>query len=345
MQHIRYSAAACQTDQPNPVERREMRRNTDRICSMIDSAVAGSAPFLPVRLVVFPEFAHAAPVFATAAELHEKLAVEIPNEHTERLEQKAREHDIYIQTGTMLERDARWPGHVFNTTCLIGPEGVVYKYRKVNTWIPYEVHTSPHDLEGYDEPLFPVADTPIGRIGCAICYDWLFPESLRQLAANGAEVLVRVSAYMDPWGATAPMDWWTVINRARAMENMAYVVAANQGASLKHYPPYSWPGGSQVVDFEGRVLAEASAGPGERIVVAPVDISALRHERAARRGHHMLAHLRTEAYPVYSAHQYPPMLAEQQAARAATQHTPSYERNNELIDAAKRQLPSSEVEK
>jgi predicted amidohydrolase len=150
-----------------------MRQNTDRMLSMIDSAVAGSAPFLPVRLVVFPEFAHAAPVFAEASRLIDKLAVEIPNEHTDRIEKKAREHGVYIQTGTMLEIDKRWKGALFNTTCLIGPEGILYKYRKVNTWIPYEVHTSPHDIEGYDEPLFPVADTPIGRIGCAVCYDCL----------------------------------------------------------------------------------------------------------------------------------------------------------------------------
>src|SRR5918997_3975208 len=117
MEHIRYSVAACQTSMPNPVERCEMRRNTDRLLSMIDSAVAGSQPFLPVRLVVFPEFAHAAPVFQTAAELIEKLAVRIPNEHTERLEGKAREHGIYIQGGTMLEVDARYPGALFNTTC------------------------------------------------------------------------------------------------------------------------------------------------------------------------------------------------------------------------------------
>ena len=330
MEHIRYSAACCQTGMPNPIERRAMRANTDRMLSMIDSAVAGAAPFLPVRLVVFPEFAHSAPVFETAAELIEKLAIEIPNEHTERLAQKAREHDIYIQSGSMLEVDAKWPGHVFNATCLIGPTGILYKYRKVNTWIPYEVQTSPHDLAGYDEPLFPVADTPIGRIGCAICYDWLFPEAMRQLTANGAEILIRVSAYMDPWGATEPMAWWTVINRARAIENITYVVAANQGASLKHYPPYSWPGGSQVVDFDGRLLAEASPGPGERIVVAPIDVSALRHERASRRGHHMLAHLRTEAYPVYRQHQYPPEMKDDKNI--------SYERNNELIDEAKLDL-------
>jgi hypothetical protein len=199
----------------------------------------------------------------------------------------------------------------------------------VNPWIPYEVHTSPHDLPGYDEPLFPVADTPIGRIGCAICYDWLFPEVLRQLAANGAEVLIRVSAYMDPWGATEPMNWWTLINRTRAIENIAYVVAANQGASLRHYPPYSWPGGSQVVDFDGRMLAEASPGPGERIVVAPIDISALRHERRTRVGHHMTAHLRTGAYDVYRTTGYPP--------RPQPEVTLTYEENVRRIEIAKQQ--------
>ena len=332
MNTVRYAAAACQTDLPNPAKRDEMRANTGRMLSMIESAVAGSAPFLPVRLIVFPEFAHAAPVYATVGELIDKLAVPIPNEHTDLIARKAAEFGIYIQSGSMIERDDRWPGVVFNTTCLIGPRGILYKYRKVNPWIPYEVHASPHDLPGYDEPLFPVAVTEIGNIGCAICYDWLFPEAMRQLAANGAEVLVRVSAYMDPWGATEPMNWWTIINRARAIENIAYVVAANQGASLRHYPPYSWPGGSQVVDFDGRMLAEASPGPGERIVVAPIDISALRHERATRQGHHMLAHLRTEAYPIYQRRQYPPV-----DAGSGSPET-SYEGNLTLIEEAKRRL-------
>ena len=101
------------------------------------------------------------------------------------------------------------------------------------------------------------------------------------------------------------------------------------------YPPYSWPGGSQVVDYDGRLRAQASPGPGERIVVAPIDITALRHERASRRGHHMLAHLRTEAYPVYSSHIYPPKLEEDKAEQL------SYERNNELIEESKRRLPFS----
>jgi formamidase len=333
MELIRYAAAACQTDLPNPIGRVDMRANTDRMLSMIDSALAGAAPFLPVRLVVFPEFAHAAPIYPTLAEVREKLAVPIPNEHTDRISAKARQLGLYIQMGSMLEADPGYPGVVFNTSCLVGPEGILYKYRKVNPWIPYEVHASPHDLlPGYREALFPVADTPIGKLGCAICYDWLFPEAIRQLAANGAEVLIRVSAYMDPWGATEPMDWWTLVNRCRALENVAFVVAANQGAQLRRYPPYSWPGGSMVVDYDGRILSQASPGPGERIVVGPVDISALRHEREVRRGHHMLAHLRTEAYPVYQRRIYPPADERTQASEL------SYEGNNARIDAAKRGL-------
>jgi predicted amidohydrolase len=302
---MRYAACACQTDLPNPRDRSGIAAAVGHMLGMIDRAVLGYAPFAPVRLVVFPEFAHAAPIYPTVEELHDRLAVPIPNEHTDRYLRKAREHGVYVQTATFLERDQRWPGHVFNTTCLIGPDGLLTRYRKVHTWVPWEVHTSPHDLPGYAEPLFPVADTEIGRLGVAICYDWLFPEAIRQLALAGAEVLLRVSAYMDPWGATPPMDWWTVVNRCRALENLAYVVAANQGARAEHYPPFTWPGGSMVVDYDGRLLSQADPGPGEKIVFGPIDLPALRAERTRRQGHHLLAHLRTEAYPGYGRPIYP----------------------------------------
>ncbi len=303
---LRYAVAACQTDFPCPRGRDEIAERVTRMLEMIDHAVVGYRPFFPVRLVVFPEFAHAAPVYFTAAELIEKLAVPLPGEHTERYARKAKELGVYIQTGTFLEVDSKYPGAVFNTTCLIGPEGLLTRYRKVNPWIPWEVHASPHDIEGYTEELFPVAETAIGRLGVAICYDWLYPEALRQLTAAGAEILIRVSAYMDPWGASGPMDWWTVVNRCRALENLAYVVASNQGAELKNYPPFSWPGGSMVVDFDGRVLTQADPGPGEKIVVAEVDIGALREARERRLGHNPMAHLRSEAYPVYGQSYFPP---------------------------------------
>src|SRR5215469_15111191 len=91
---LRYAAAACQTDLPNPRDRHGITAAVNHMLAMIDRAVLGYAPFMPVRLVVFPEFAHAAPIYPTAQELHDKLAVPIPNEHTERYHQKAREHGI-----------------------------------------------------------------------------------------------------------------------------------------------------------------------------------------------------------------------------------------------------------
>ncbi len=301
----RYLAAACQTDFPNPADRSEISDRVGHMLGMIERAVVGYRPFGDVKLVVFPEFAHAAPIYDTVEQLRDKLAIPIPNEHTERYHKKARELNVYVQTGSFLEVDTQYPGCVFNTTCLIGPEGLLYKYRKVHPWLPWEVHASPHDIPGYSEPMFPVAETEIGKLGCAICYDWLFPEAIRELALQGADVLIRVSAYMDPWGATPPMDWWTVVNRCRALENLAYVVAANQGASAKHYPPFSWPGGSMIVDYDGRILSQADPGPGEKIVVGPIDIAALRAERERRSGHHMLAHRRTEAYRLAAVSSYP----------------------------------------
>ena len=301
------------------------------MCQLVEQTVIGYEPFFDVRLLVFPEFAHSVPAYETARALTEKLAVEVPNEHTDEYAKLAKKYGCYIQTGTFLERDPAHPKKVFNTTVLVGPGGILQKYRKVNPWIPWEVHSSPHDIAGYDQELFPVADTELGKLGVAICYDWVFPEVTRQLAFNGAEVLIRLSAYMDPWGATQPMDWWTLFNRARAAENTAFVVASNQGASLEHYPPFSWPGGSMVVDYDGRILAQADPGPGEKVVVAPIDIDTLREERRRRQGHDMRSHLRSEAYGYLDE----PMLA----PASESDHPLEGKSIRERIKAAKNRLP------
>ncbi|MFO0829050.1 MAG: nitrilase-related carbon-nitrogen hydrolase [Phycisphaerales bacterium] len=292
----RYYAAACQTSFECPRTRGEIGERVRRMIATVEQTLIGYEPFFDVRLFAFPEFAHAAPVYDTVAELDRHLAIEVPNEHTDRYAQLCAKAGIWIQTGSFIERHPRAPGRLFNTTALIGPGGVLALYRKVNPWIPWEVHASPHDVPDLVDDPFPVTTTEIGKLGVAICYDWLFPETLREMAFKGCEVAMRISAYMDPWGATPPMDWWTVVNRTRAIENTMYVVASNQGATLRDYPPFSWPGGSMVVDFDGRILAQADAGPGEKVVVAPIDLAALRAERARRFGHDMRAHLRSEAF-------------------------------------------------
>src|SRR5262249_49965130 len=120
--------------------------------------------------------------------------------------------------------------------------------------------------------------------------------------------------------------------RCRALENMAYVVAANQGAEAEHYPPFSWPGGSMIVDYDGRILAQADPGPGEKIVVGPIDLSALRAERERRSGHHMLAHLRMETYTAYRGSVYPGGLT------TVTKGL-SIEGNDKAIKSGKSKLP------
>ncbi len=77
---------------------------------------------------------------------------------------------------------------------------------------------------------------------------------------------VALHAHLEPFGrhwragTSGGGRWSTAAARSR---NVAYVVASNQAASLAHYPPFSWPGGSQIVDFEGRLLARVDPGPGE----------------------------------------------------------------------------------
>jgi len=336
---MRYHAAAIQTAFDSPRDRSEIASRVDRMISMVEQTVAGYEPFFDVRLFAFPEFAHSPPAYLTVAELRKHLALPLMNEHVDRYLKLCQKLGVFIQTGTFLEAAADRDDVVYNTTLLCGPGGVRSIYRKVNPWIPWEVHASPHDMYGSGGPngdpatYFPVAQTEIGNIGCAICYDWLFPEAIRQLAFNGAEVAVRVSAYMDPWGATAPMDWWTLFNRARAAENTMYVVASNQGAHMAQYPPFSWPGGSMIVDFDGRILAQADPGPGEKVVVAPIDLDALRSERERRRGHDMRAHLRTEAYTYMNAPILPP----------AGTATIDIEGNNRRIQEGRRALKNPQT--
>src|SRR5262245_65460727 len=102
---LRYLVAAVQTDLPNPTDRSTLPDRVTKLLEMIDHAVIGYAPFGDVRLVAFPEFAHAAPVYLTVEELRDRLAVELPNEQTDRYIAKAKERRVFIQTGTFLDVD------------------------------------------------------------------------------------------------------------------------------------------------------------------------------------------------------------------------------------------------
>lgn len=321
-----YRAVCAQIATVNAVDRATLDHNLDHLCEMIDWAVEGAmAMGVPVGLVAFPELSiHGAAGYDWDSQ--RKVACDLPGPELERLADKAREYDIHLIPGSLLERDPD-SSAIFNTLPLLSPEGeLLWRYRKINVWAPLEPTQSPVDLlhNGYDThtyPLFPVARTPIGNIGGLICYDILFPEVTRQLAYNGAEILVRSSAYMDPWG-TGPTGLAVEADRVRALENTAYVVSAQQGSSLSEAPPYSWSAPSVIVDFEGRPLAEAATG--ERIIGARIDPALVRQHRRSTLAFNPLAQGRHEAYDYLNSSPLPPR---PELAEATNLHVRDYERS------------------
>jgi predicted amidohydrolase len=169
---------------------------------------------------------------------------------------------------------------------------VVLRYRKVNNWIPTETFASPDLIADYDEELFPVADTPLGVLGCLTCYDAIFPETYRELAMKGAKVVLLANAYPSPWQAEPPTNWLTVVPQVRSLENCVYTVNVNQGGDLS---PLQFNGGSAIFDWEGRILAQ-TLQRGEQYVLGHVDLAGLRAWRASSYQHLGPAHLRAGAY-------------------------------------------------
>ncbi len=108
-----------------------------------------------------------------------------------------------------------------------------------------------------------VVDSPIGRLGLTICYDLRFPEIFRQMLDQGAEIFSVPSAFT----ATTGKVHWEILLRARAIENLAYVIGAGQGGS--HSSGRETYGDSIVIDPWGKVINRLARGPG--IVTAGID--------------------------------------------------------------------------
>lgn len=294
-----YCIATIQVDFPIIHHRDEILGRVAAMAKLIDDLIIGYRHLLPIKMVVFPEFAIAPVSHATTQDLIEHIAINITDPVFDPLFDKARNLDIYIQAGSFLEYNPKWPHLVFNTALLIGPRGIELSYRKVNPLIPLELCASPADLSDYREPLFPVADTSIGRIGLTICYDLFFPETFRQLASQGAEIILNPSAWMPPWGAIPPQDTLTVLARARAIENKAYIITSCLTSTYRNHPPFSWNGGSAIINPVGQVIAQAEAGSGDHVAIGLINLEEVRGRRLGENICNSLLHLRTHAYPVF----------------------------------------------
>jgi predicted amidohydrolase len=117
-----------------------------------------------------------------------------------------------------------------------------------------------------------IADTPVGKLGLSVCYDMRFPELYRELVSQGAEWLAMPAAFTVPTGRAH----WETLLRARAIENLCYVVAPAQ-AGL-HTSGRETYGDSLIVDYWGQVLSRLPKGTG--VITADIDLASQAESRA-----------------------------------------------------------------
>ncbi len=291
---VAIQANVCMPDitSTNRQVRETMHQNLNRACELIDWSVRELQRTQATTMLVGlgESFLHSFPrAGGGVVKALLKICISMPGEETERLAAKAKEHGIYI-FGASYEMDDEWGSELcFNTAFVINPQGqMILKYRKIHH-APIESKTSPHDvLDDYirkygKESLFPVVDTPIGRLGCMICADGFLPETARCLALNGAEIILYPISTFEP-----AHQIYHVTCRCRAFENNCYLISPNLGHTFSKERPEAVAGNSIIVDYFGRVLI-ASGSTGEATISAMIDIEALRAFRESD-------WMRTEAY-------------------------------------------------
>jgi len=208
------------------------------------------ARFPWTQMVLFSELAPFGPL--------PRNAQPFPNPSIEAFQIEARRHRIWLIPGSMFERAA--DGMIYNTSAVIGPDGaIVATYRKMFPFRPYEAGVA----AGTEFCLFDVPG--VGRFGLSICYDIWFPETTRQLTAQGVEVLLHPVLT-----GTSDRDAELAIARATAAQFQVYVFDVNGlGAG--------GVGRSCVVDPSAVVLHQ-SAGQ-EDIFPFEIDLDQVRRQR------------------------------------------------------------------
>lgn len=297
---IAYRALALQTrcrSVTRPMARAETRSRIKANIETLSEHITASKGFIgpDLRLVVLPEYALTGhPVGEEPASWRDRACLDIDGEEYATLGALARTADLHLAVNAY-ELDPNFPALYFQACVLFDPSGAVaLRYRRLNSLLtpsPLDVWDRYLEIYGIDG-VFPVARTEIGALAAIASEEILFPEVARAFAVRGAEVFVHSSSE-----ASSPeMTPKQIARRARAIENVAYVVSANSGGiDDSPVPGDSTNGGSAVVDFEGRILA--AAGPGESMVAhAEIDLDAVRRARRKPGMSNLLVRNRFEAY-------------------------------------------------
>jgi predicted amidohydrolase len=294
-------------------ERRQIRHNLENIEEAIHASVSMVNINMPVRIIALAEGALTGftdEIFDLPHAMAARdLFIDIPGEETGQLGRLAKLYDTYI----IGQCKARWPevmrDRYFNTLFVIAPSGkVVHKAAKNHIWcrehscVPHDVYDRWVELFGDGvEAFYPVLKTEdIGNIGTICCSDGEYPEAVRALAFNGAEVVYRPSEATPMTTASYPGGGtWLIQNQGHAEFNSVYMLCPNAGpvylgATSKH--PVDFAGGSaHIVDYRGQVVSY-SASTNNTIVAATVDVEALRQFRAMSLNNNWLKDLRVELF-------------------------------------------------
>ena len=258
----------------------QMTSTADRARNL-DTALrlVGEAADLGARLVGLPEnFAYMGPEEERVAG-----AETLEGPTLGALRELARRRGIWILAGSISEK-VNDPRKTANTSVLVADDGAVAAaYRKIHL---FDVNIPDGARYAESEGVVPgdkvvLAPTPLGRIGLTVCYDLRFPELYRKLAELGAEVISIPAAFTLFTGK----DHWEVLVRARAIENLAYVIAPAQVG--RHSQNRQTFGNAMIVDPWGTVLARCPDGEGvcvapfrrERLERVRVELPALKHRK------------------------------------------------------------------
>jgi 5-aminopentanamidase len=265
-------------------------RNLERLVARLEEAASQGA-----RLVVFPECALSGYMLDGIEELH-RLAEPIPGPSISRMAEVCARQRVYTVVG-LLEQGA---DAFYNSAALVGPEGLIACYRKAH--LP---GLGLDRMVAHGDTPFAVHDTPIGRIGMAICYDIRFPEPTRLLALRGADIVAFPSNWPSVERLAPPSAIPDVLTRARAIENRVFLAVADR-AGVERGSRFL--GRSQLVDVFGKVVAEA--GSGEELLCADFDLALARQKdfvyAPGRFETHWFADRRTDLYgPLTDAELWP----------------------------------------
>lgn len=298
-----YRALALQTgcQSVNAMDRDAARASMVTTIRRLRTQIAGSLAFIgpDCRLVVLPEYVLTGhPMGEPLPIWRDRAAIDPDGPEYEAIASIAADHKIFLSVNAY-ETDSNFDGLYFQACVVFGPDGsVVLRYRRLNSMFA----PSPHDvldryLEIYGwEGVFPVARTDIGNLACIASEEILFPELARCLTVRGAEVFLHSTSEV----GSPLLTQKDIAKRARAIENVAWIVSANSaGIQGSPIPAASTDGGSKIIDYEGRVLVEAAGGE-SMVAFTEIDIDAVRRARKRPGMSNLLARNRFDLYaPTY----------------------------------------------